>query len=206
MRAYKNIKKSESIKTTQITNKVIVTYKKLKVISFIFCFVLSLNILGLSYDGFGISQQIRRLTASWTPNLTDLGKLKFVNTDEEYDIEVFSEIEDFSMPFENVFVTETSAGEFNVNGLGSMVVKCCFDGKVEKVDFIDGKKSVTIQHKRGLKSVYEKLDNVGVKVGDAVKKNSAIGISESSSIMFKIYFRNKLLTGLSFENGEMVFL
>lgn len=206
MRAFKNIKKTENIKITQSQNFVVFTYKKLKLLSFIFCCVLSLNILGLSYDGLGISEQIKRMTSSWTPNLTDIGKLKFVNTESEYDKEVVSEIEEFTLPFENVFVTETSSGEFNVNGLGSMVVKSCYDGRVEKIDVVDGKKCITIQHKRGLKSVYEKLDNVSVKVGDIVKKNSAIGISESSVIVFKIYFKNKLITGLSFENGEMVFL
>ena len=206
MRAYKNIKISETTNIKQNSDVVVVTYRKLKLISSLFCLFLIFNIMGISLQGLGISNEIRRLTSSWTPNLTDIGKLKFVNSDNEFDEMVVSEIEEFAMPFENVFVTEVSAGEFNVSGLGGMVVKCCFDGKVEKIENENGKRKVTISHKRGLKSVYEGLDNIGVKEGDTVKKNSAIGISETSQITFKIYFRNKLITGLTFKDGDMIFI
>ena len=206
MRAFKNIKISENTDNEQKGTGVVMTYRKLKIISSLFCLLLIFNVMGVSFQSLGLSSEIKRLTASWTPNLTDIGKLKFVNTDSEFDAMVISEIEDFCLPFENVFVTETSAGEFNVKGLGSMVVKSCFDGKVEKIEVVDDKRKVTVQHKRGLKSVYEGLDNVGVKEGDLVKKNTAIGISESSEIVFKIYFRSKLITGLTFKDGEMVFL
>ena len=206
MRAYKRISVAENLNTTQESNNVIVSNKKLKVLGSLFCMLLIFSLLGFSVIDIGIGDEVRRVTAYWSPNLTDIGKLKFVSSDSEFDTMVVSEIEEFVMPFENVLVQETSAGAFDVNGLGSMVVKSCFDGKVEKVELLDGKRNVTIVHKRGIKSVYEGLDNVGVIVGDYVKKNAAIGLSETSQIVFKIYFRNKLITGLTFKDGEMVFL
>ncbi len=205
MKAYKNIQSVQNQTDRQENNKVVFTYKKLKLISVIFCFMLCFNILGIFLPDIGIQEEITRVTASWTPNISDVGKLKFVNG-QESEVEVLGSVSEFAMPFDNVYVTEVSDGTFDVNGLGGIVVKSCFDGKVEKVDIVDGKRNVTIQHKKVIKSVYEGLDTVGVKVGDLVKKNTPIGISDTSEIILKIYFKNKLVTGLSFKDGEMLFL
>lgn len=206
MKIYKNIQNVKNKDIKKDDERIVFSYKKLKFISVFFCLMLSINILGISFPGIGIKDEITRVTASWTPNLSDIGKLKFVNSHEESEIEVLGNVNEFAMPFDNVCVKEISAGTFDVNGLGGLVVKSCFDGKVSKVEVVDGKRTVTIQHKKVLKSVYEGLDVVGVKEGDAVKKNTPIGISEASEIILKVYFKNKLITGLTFQDGEIMFL
>ena len=76
--------------------------------------------------------------------------------------------------------------------------------KVTKIE-VGEQKTIHVSHGKGLVSVYEDIDTLGVKVGDVVKKNSPIGVSYSSTINFKILFRNKIITGLKAQDGEMTF-
>lgn len=206
MRVYKNIKLVNS-KSTGSKNQVIFSQKKLRKLSFIFVCILSLGIMGFSLSSSGLSSEVKNITSSWSPNISDLGKLKFVYQDSlETDQEVFLQMEDMSMPFENTYAQEVDAGVFLVNGLGGVVVKACLAGKVTKIENNGNQKSVYVAHGKSLVSVYELLDNVGVKEGDGVEKNTPLGISMSSVVQFKILYKDKILTGLTVKDGELTFM
>ena len=206
MRVYKNIKLIDS-KSNERKNQIVFSQKKLRKLSFIFVCVLSLGIMGFSLSSLGVSREVKNITASWVPNISDLGKLKFVYQDKlETEQEVFAKIEDMSMPFDNTYSQEVGAGTFLVNGLGSVVVKSCLDGKVTKIETSGGKKSVYVSHGKNLVSVYDFIDNVGVKKGDSVEKNTPIGVSLSSVVQFKMLYKNKILAGLTVKDGELSFM
>lgn len=205
MRAFKNVKnlktvKSETKKTGVFPSRKLFTFGSL------FCVLLSFSIMGFSLSYFGFSDEMKRITSSWAPNLQDIGKLKFVSEEEIMtETEVSLAVSEMAMPFENVFVSKEEEC-FKVNGLGSLVVKSCLGGKVTKVENKGLVKTVTISHGKGLVSVYENLDNVGVKEGDSVKKNSAIGVSFSSQINLRILLAGKPVAGLIVKDGEMTFM
>lgn len=204
MRAYKNIKELKTVKSE--TQKTVFSKRKLFALSSLFCVLLSFSILGFSLPVFGFSKEVKQITSCWSPNLQDIGKIKFVNKEETMtEKEVHLSVSEMCMPFENCFVSE---GEecFLVKGLGSMVVKSCLAGKVSKIENKGLQKNVTISHGKGLVTVYENLDTVGVKTNESVKKNSPIGISYSSQIMLKILLAGKVVAGLCVKDGEMTFL
>ena len=202
---YKSIEKVESGSVSAKQNQITFSYKKLKMFSFVFMCVLSLGVMGVSLSSLNISAEVKNITSTWSPNISDLGKLKYVTSEGEGELEVLSSVSEMAMPFENSYTIEVSSGVFMIDGLGSVVVKSCMDGKVTKVEGDGALKSIQIAHGKGLVSVYELLDTVGVKVGDGVKKNQAIGISMSSSIKLKILFNNKIVAGLTVKDGDMIF-
>ena len=178
-----------------------VTKRSLHLFSLFFICFLTFGTLGLSSSNFYLSQDVKSVVSSWVPK-TDLGKLKFVlNQTEE---EVFAHVSYLSMPFDNTYITKETNGTFLVNGLGGMVVKSCLKGKVTEI-VGDKTKTIHISHGKGLSSIYSNIDNVGVKVGDVVEKNSPIGVSEKSIINFQLLFRNKPISGLIVKDGEMSF-
>jgi len=204
MGKYKNVK---HLRTEKVTEKkgIIMPTKKLKFFGGLFCIMLTFATLGLSVLSLGFSSEIRRITASWSPNLQDIGKLKFVDGGQMSEEEVAALSGEMAMPFDYSYVSEIGAGSFLVSGLGSVVVKSCLDGKVAKVESSGDKKIITISHGRGLSSVYESIDTVGVKQGDKVKKNTAIGVSLSSEIVLKVLLGGKVIAGLTVKDGEMTF-
>lgn len=203
MEIYKNIEKLEAVKQT--TNKNVVSRKKLKVFGSLFCLLLSFSLLGFSLSSLGFSEEIKLITSSYAPNLQDIGKLKFVNEEIATEREVVSFVNEMAMPFNNTYITEEKDC-FLVNGLGSVIVKSCLAGKVTKIENNGSTKAITISHGKGFVSVYEELDNVGVKEGDSVKKNTPIGVSLSSKIVLKVLLGGKQVAGLSVKDGEMTFL
>lgn len=204
MQAFKNVKKLKTATKSGEQGKV-VSAKKLFTLGSLFCVLLSLNILGFSLPYFGFSNEVKQITSSWSPNLQDIGKLKYVLEEENLtEKEVGLLVSEMAMPFENVFVSKADDC-FAVNGLGSLVVKSCLAGKVTKIEDKGLSKTVTISHGKGLVSVYSCLDNVGVKEGDSVKKNTAIGVSYSSQINLKILLGGKTVAGLIVKDGEMSF-
>lgn len=203
MKIYKNVENLETAKQT--TTKNVVSLKKLKVFGSLFCLLLSFSLLGFSLSSLGFSDEIKLITSSYAPNLQDIGKLKFVNEGIATESEVASFVNEMAMPFNNTYVTEEDKGCFLVNGLGSIVVKSCLGGKVTKIENKGSVKTITIAHGKGLTSVYEELDNVGVKEGDTVKKNTPIGVSLSSKIVLKVLLGGKVVAGLTVKDGEMTF-
>lgn len=204
MRVYKNIKVMES--KSEAKNNFVMNQKRLRSFSVIFICLLTFAISGIGLSSLNLSREIKSITASWSPNIADLGKLKFVNNDEVGYTQTLASIDEMRMPFENNFVEEVSSGVFLVNGLGGVVVKSCLDGKVSKVDENDGTKTVTLLHGKSLVSVYELLDNVGVKVGDKIEKNTPLGVSYSSVIRLKLLYKNKVLAGLEVKDGVLTFM
>ena len=204
MRAFKNVKELKTAKSEENKNRVMPA-RKLFTLGSLFCVLLTFSLMGFSLSYFGFADEVKRITSSWAPNLQDIGKLKFVSEEETMtEKEVSNAISEIAMPFENVFVSEGKEC-FKVNGLGSLVVKSCLGGKVTKVEDKGLSKTVTISHGKGLVSVYADLDNVGVKEGDSVKKDTAIGVSYSSQINLKILLAGKPVAGLIVKDGEMTF-
>lgn len=186
----------------------ILSCRKLKGLSLFFiCFLTFGSFGSFLFENLSIVNEIRQITASWSPNISDLGKLKYViNNDLEFEQDVFAGIEELCMPFENNYLTELESGVFEVNGLGGLVVKSCLVGVVTKIENVEGKKNVYISHGKSLISVYEGLDSVGVKKGDNVQKNSPIGVSVDSVIKFKMLYKNNILGGLTIKDGELSFV
>lgn len=204
MRAYKNVKMLKTQKTKEQKTSIF-PRKKLATLGSLFCVLLSCSLCGFSLPYFGFESEVKRITSSWSPKLDDIGKLKFVTQEELMtETEVFSVVSEMNMPFENSYVFANSNG-FTVSGLGSVIVKACLSGKVEKIEDKGVLKTITISHGKGLSSVYENLDNVGVKEGDRVGKNTPIGVSNNSQIGLKILLSGKIVAGLTVKNGEMVF-
>lgn len=206
MRVYKNIKLKTSKKTEAIKAPVF-SQKNMRLFGLLLVTVLSLGVMGFSLSNLGLSSEVRAITSTWSPNITDLGKLKFViNQSTETDEEVLSSISSIAMPFENNYVTEVETGVFMVDGLGSLLVKACMPGKVTKVEKNGDYKRVTISHGKGLVSVYDYIDTVGVEEGNSVEKNTPIGVCLSSKVQFKMLFKNKVLAGMTVKDGELTFL
>ena len=206
MRTFKNIKELQNVKTSK-HQSVVFSSKRLKIFGSLFCILLTLGMFGFSLSNLGFSDEVRRITSSWAPNLQDIGKLKFVSKEDfKTESEALTYVSEMAMPFSNCYVSlDENEGAFVVNGLGSLVVKSCMDGRVSKIQSSENKKTITLSHGRGLTSVYECIDNVCVQEGDSVKKNMPIGISLSSCIMLKVKLGGKLLAGLTVKDGEMTF-
>lgn len=200
------LKNVPSLKTENTKNQkgVVVSTKKLLKFSHLFCILLSFSLFGISLSFFGLSNEMKQITSSWSPNLQDIGKLKFVSEESVSEKEVSLLVSEMCMPFKNSFVIAEGDG-FVVGGLGSLVVKSCLNGKIKKIEKRGLLKAITISHGKGLETVYENLDLVGVNEGDTVKKNTPIGISSSSQIGFKILLKGKILAGLTVKDGEMFF-
>lgn len=202
---YKNIAHSDSGKVKS-NSGVVLSQRKLRLFSMLFCLILSLSVFGIS-PILGVGDEVRRITASWQPNISEIGKLKFVTkTDKQTELEVMANISQMDMPFEYSYVEQASSEMFLINGLGATIVKSCLAGTVEKISESENKKSVTIAHGKGLTSVYKNLDSLGVKEGDSVDKNTPIGIANNSQIYFQVLYKSKVVAGLKVENGELTFL
>ena len=200
---YKNVKCVKSCEVQTKNN--IFPKRKLHIFSLFFICSLSFSMLGLSVDSLGLKREVQNITSSWSPNITDLGKLKFVINQSEDEEDVFSEALSMSMPFENTYVSAGESDSFIVNGLGGLIVKSCMAGKVIKVE--DGEqKTIHISHGKGLVSIYGNIDTLGVKEGDKVEKNTPLGVSLNSIINLKILFKNKMLTGLTVIDGVLTFI
>jgi len=202
MRAFKNIQTLKTVKENKVS---CISKRKLSFFGSFFCMILSLGILGFSLSSLPLKAEVGRITSSWAPNLQDIGKIKFVNTDKEQEQEVFSNISLMAMPFENVYVSKIEDG-FEVNGLGSVIVKSCLAGKVKSVSKNAEGKVITISHGKGLVSIYEGLDNACVEAGNKVSKNTPIGVSLNSKIILKVLLMGRQIAGLSVKDGEMMFL
>ena len=202
MGVYKNVRSVKNVEKK--TESVVIPKRKLNVFGLFFICLVSFGTISFSALKMNIAGEVKNIVSSWAPKISDLGKLKFVINQGEEEKDVFAHVSLMGMPFENTYVEEENQGVFKVNGLGGMVVKACLDGKVVKVED-SPKKIIHISHGKGLVSVYEDIDILGVKVGDEVKKNSPIGVSNNSIINFKILFKNKTITGLKVVDGELTF-
>lgn len=198
MRAFENI---DAIKS-EAKPRGVVEKRKLHILGFAFIVLLTFSCCGITLSNSSLSQEVKIITSYWAPNLSDLGKIKYVDADEE----VMATISEFSMPFDYTYVTELEDGGFEINGLGGLVVKSCMKGVVKKIANDDEGRTITIDHGKSLKTVYSYLDVVGVKEGDGVEKNTPIGISNNSKILFKVVYKNKVLAGLCVSDGQFSFL
>lgn len=203
MSFYKNIKCVKE-KNVEAENSQIISQKNLRVFSLFFICIMTLGVFGFSFSNHDISKEVKYITSSWSPSIIDLGKLKFVTTETEE--EVALSVSAMAMPFENTFITEDEVGAFLVDGLGGVVVKCCLAGRVSKIEQNGVTKTIHVSHSKGLISVYDNIDTVGVKVDDRVEKNTPLGVSLNSKIGFKVLYKNKMLAGLTVKDGELTFL
>lgn len=202
MRAYTGISevRGKVKKTESVIKK-----RSLNFLGSFFVLLISFSCMGLTISNTSIATEVRQITSYWVPNLTDLGKLKFVS-EEQTELEALALVQEISMPFESVFVDEVETGVFEVNGLGALVVHACLKGEVCDIQNSNGQKSITLTHGKNLKTCYEGIDTLGVKKGDKVEKNTPLGISNSSKVIFTVLYKDKVLAGLSVKDGEFTFL
>ena len=201
----------DSENSTSDSIKVILKPRKQRVFSI---FILALMILGMSFFGFKLlidhndtfGAEIMSVAESlFVPK--DFGKIKFVGTDlNEFDSEAYSCVEALDIPF-SACVSTKFGDQFLLTSPSEILVKCAMDGVVTSVttDEKTFKKSVVVMHKYDIKTEYYMLDNLSVKVGDKVTKNTPLGVASSCQIGFKITYKNSIVKGLEIVNGELVF-
>jgi len=192
--------------------KIIIKPPKQKVLP---AFIICLMVLVMSFFGckllikhnetFG-SELLVVIERLFVPK--DFGKIKFVDVNNgQLETEAYSNIIGLEIPFFSC--VSTLVGEtFLLESPSEVIVKCAMDGVVVsvKTDPVNFKKSVVVEHKHDIKTEYYLLDNLSVKVGDSVKKNTPLGITMNSQIGFKISYKNTIVKGLEIKDGELVFL
>lgn len=148
----------------------------------------------------------KRIVNSWMPN-EDIGKLKYVSTDETGYGEVVSLFSiDYSLPFANgiCFNGETD-GEVIVNGNGDIVVLAPYKSTVESIVTDGVKKVVTFNCGYSVKVSYGNIDIVGVLEGERVIAGQAIGTSNESKVIVRVLFRGHPYTKFRVDNGRLSF-
>ena len=187
-------------------NKVIMPQRKLRFFSMIFCFMLSFASLGVSVSVFEVKDEVNRITASWAPNTNDIGKLKFVTKNQLTEQEVMLTINQMQMPFDYSFIEQVDSKTFKVDGLGAILVKSCLPGTVDQIKEENGRKTIKVDHGKGLSSVYKNIDTVSVKKGDSIDKNTPLGVTNNSQIFLQILYKGKAIAGLTIKEGELTFI
>ena len=190
--------------------------KKIKMFSFsslafcVFLFVITfLSVQAFMFPSSGLGKQVSDVVEKlFEPK--DLGKIKFTNgTNIESEMEkaAFSSLSGFDMPF--VACEAKNIGDvFLLTSAGEITVKCAMDGVVESIETnpVTFKKTITVAHEHGLKSIYSMLDTASVKVGDRVQKNTILGITFTHEIGFLINWNNKVIKGLEIVDGQLSFV
>ena len=205
MSFYKNIKDIDCGRVNATSN-VLLSYKKLRLFGAAFILFVTSGMFGLSLSNLQIASEVRQVTQYWAFSPNNVGKLKYVNVEDVSEREVLSYASEMQMPFNNTYITAGQVGSYIVNGLGGVVVKSCLDGVVANIETYGVKKTIYVKHTESLMTVYEGLDSVGVEVGNKVNKNEPLGINYQSQIIFKIMYKNKIMTGLTVKDGELSFM
>lgn len=140
----------------------------------------------------------------------DIGKIKFASgeiTEKELESEALSKVQAFGLPF-YICVSKNLGDTFLVSSAGEITVRCAMKGVVESIETNKStfQKTITIKHQAGLKTVYSMVDNVSVKVGDVVEKNTILGISYKGEVGFKVNFKDKIIKGLEIVDGQLSFV
>lgn len=191
--------------------KIYVRASKIKIFPSLF---VAIMILFMGFFGLKILTEKNNIFGDELLNITrqlfvpkDFGKIKYVGqeffSNEE---EAYSSMMGLSLPFSVCLATKIN-DDFLITSAGEILVKCAMDGVVEsvKTDEKTFKKTVVISHKYDIKTTYTMLNNVSVKVGDIVTKNTPVGITENNQIGFKITYKNTIVKGLEIANGELTF-
>jgi len=118
----------------------------------------------------------------------DFGKIKFTSNKDNENLseEAFLLVNDFSLPF--IVCSSKSVGDtFLVSSAGEITVKCAMKGIVESIETneTDYKKTITVKHAHGLKTVYSMIDTASVKKGDSVEQNTILGIANNRSWIYR---------------------
>lgn len=190
---------------------IIITRKKSKVFS---SFVVAILIFIMGFFGLKILTEKNEIFGTELAIVTsrlfvpkDFGKIKFVSGDNiTNEHEAFSCMMSLSVPF-SVCLATKNGDDLVVTSAGEIIVKCAMDGVVEsvKTDEKTYKKTVVVSHKYDIKTTYFMLDNLSVKAGDKVTRNSPLGIAQNNQIGFKVTYKNAIVKGLEIIDGELTF-
>lgn len=186
-------------------NNPLVSKKKQVIFGWVFICVLFINLCGISIGTTNLSTYVKRIIASWAPNTENIGKIKFVSNENQDDfMEVISMIDvSFTMPFPAGVATQNEDGRIFINGNGDIMVVCCYNSTVSNIEIENTKKNVTFDCGFGIKVKYIGLDNVGVEVGNKLKKGDKVGTSMSSMIEVQVYYKDKIFDKIKVKNGKL---
>ena len=99
-------------------------------------------------------------------------------------------------PVEKGWIISKSLKGLEIASLPGSVVQATAEGKV----FCASGGRVIIDHENGLKTEYENLERVGVKVGESVKKGATIGYLGKKRISYHVKRLDKEIDPLSYMN------
>lgn len=178
--------------------------KKQTIFSWVIFGLVFFNLCGLSVGGFSAASYVSRIVESWAAGNENIGKIKFVSTDEDDIIGVTNMLDfSFSLPFKNGTIEKLENGNLRVSGGGDIVVYACYGSKVVAVEDGEKGRDITFDCGFGIKVKYMGLDNVGVAVGNKVKKGDVVGICNASVIEASATYQNKPYTKYKVKDGKL---
>ena len=165
--------------------------------------VVSLNLLGITLESSLVGTYAKRLVSYYSSE-EQVGKIKFVSTEEENYLEVMSMVSiDYDMPFENGVVSMNENKQIFVEGNGEVLVRCPYPSRVADIILDGTKHTVVLDCGFNINVSLIGLDNVGVKISNKLKKGDEIGIALASIIELKITHKNKPVEGLKVVDGRL---
>lgn len=186
-------------------DKPLASKRKQVFFGWLFICVIFINLCGISIGTTNLSTYVKRIIASWAPNNENIGKIKFVSNENQDDfMEVISLLDfSFTMPFKAGVATQNEDGKIFINGNGDIMVVCCYNSTVNNIEIENAKKIVTFDCGYGIKVKYIGLDNVGVEVGNKLKKGDNVGTSLASMIEVQVYYKDKIFDKLKVKDGKI---
>lgn len=180
--------------------------KKQVMFSWLFICLVFFNLCGLTLSSTNLSTYVKRIVASFSPNTESIGKIKFVTNDytEEDFLEVISMLDfSYQMPFKTGVATQNEDGKIFITSSNDIMVLCCYDSTVCDIQVENNKKTVTFDCGFKVKVKYIGLDNVGVKVGNKLKKGDVVGTSLASIIEIQVLYKDKPFNKIKVKDGKL---
>lgn len=180
----------------------LVSKKSLAFCSFALIFVVFFStFFALPYEN-KMSSFLTRIVSSWVAGNGSIGKIKFVSNDNVEEAVNLFDIK-FSVPFKNGTLTQNDDGTIVADGKGEVMVVCAYPSTVKKINDVDGKRTVTFDCGYGVTVTYYNLDNIGVKVGNRLKRDDAVGVCNDSVMKIEILHNGKKIKKLKVKNGTL---
>lgn len=186
------------------TKKGILTSKKHQVFfSFVLLGLMLFSAYFVSVDDGKIASFFSRITSSWVAGNEDIGKIKFVTSEDIIEASGSMFEIKFSMPFAGGNLIQNEDGTIYAQGNGEVMVVCAYPSTVKSIEEIDGKRKVVFACGYGVTVVYYNLDNIGVKVGNKLKRDAAVGVCNDSLMRIEVLHKGKPIKNLKVKNGSL---
>ena len=166
-------------------------------------FVAMVSIMPLINSKTVVPSFFQRVVLYWSQSHKDFGKLKFVNVEDEKVIQI-SSVNGLLLqpPFDMCVTTKTTNGEcefVSQNGLFKPVL----EGVVESIREGYNRKTITINHGEGVKSIYQFFGILGVATNDVVNLKTILGNSNDNKIILTLLVGEKIIEDFEICDGVL---